>query len=301
MPEQVPAFQIALSEVGILGKTVWVALPEGRLPFEAEVYVDLPGHVRGIHMSRIEEAVTDLFTRGFADLRQYAAELAARVLSRQKGETARVSLKGKVPVLRPGQVTAFRSADGIEISAEARARRSAGHAPEVALSIGVRLAHITACPCTQGYYRVLASPAERGFPLPTHSQRAVTALVVDDTRGAPAYVELLHCLERALHVSRDLLKRPDEAEMVLRAHRIPQFAEDAARETARAVGELLGNRLPESTSVSIQSLSYESIHTRDVGCVMRTTIGEILRRLGRGSGRKGDRRGGGRGLSSAVS
>ena len=56
VPAQAPAFGINLSEVGISGKTVWVHLPQGRLPFDAEISVDLSGRVRGIHMSRIEEA-----------------------------------------------------------------------------------------------------------------------------------------------------------------------------------------------------------------------------------------------------
>ena len=72
VPDEVPAFQIPLSEVGISGKTLWISLPEGRLPFDAEVCVDLPGQARGIHMSRIEEAISQLYYKPFPDIRAYA-------------------------------------------------------------------------------------------------------------------------------------------------------------------------------------------------------------------------------------
>jgi len=279
VPESLPAFQIGLSEVGVSGKTLWIQLPQGRLPFEAEVYVDLPENVRGIHMSRIEEAVSDLYPENFTDIRLYAQELARLVLEKQRGRKGRVRLRGKIPLVRKTPVSEKYSIDSAEIEAEVRAERGA-EGLGLKTMIGIRVCHLTACPCTQVYNRSLAAEDGREFPLPTHSQRSVTSLAVEDHGGDLTYEDLLDCLEKGLHVTLGLLKRPDEAEIVLRAHRRPQFAEDVVREAARQVGIAFGGRLPASSGVIIESLSLESIHTHDVRCTLGTTLEVILKASG---------------------
>jgi len=275
VPEGLPAFQISLSEVGVSGQTVWVLLPQGRLPFEAEIYVDLPENVRGIHMSRIGEAVSELFPKNFADIRLYARELAGLVLEKQRGRKARVLIRGKIPLVRKTSVSQKYSVDSAQIEAEVRAECGA-EGLSLNTMIGITVYHLTACPCTQVYNSSLAGEDGREFPMPTHSQRSLTSLTMEDHKGDLSYEDLLACLEKSLHVTQGLLKRPDEAEIVLQAHRRPQFAEDVAREVARQVGRSFGGRLPPSSLVVIESLSLESIHTHDVRCTVRTTLGNIL-------------------------
>jgi len=274
VPEQRPSFQIHLSEVGISGKTVWVSLPQGRLPFEAEIYVDLPEDVRGIHMSRMEQAIADLHEINFDDPRQYALALARDVLARQRGERAQVSVSGKIPLVRRTAVTDRLSVEALDLSAEVRVwRRPDGIAFQSLLGLSVR--HITACPCTQVYNQSVTQVRETGFPLITHSQRSATRLRIEDADGRVSYEDLLECLESTLHVTQDLLKRPDEAEIVLQAHRYPQFAEDVVREVARETGRRMIDKVPPSAVVIIESHSLESIHIHDVRCALRTTLGEI--------------------------
>ena len=79
-----------------------------------------------------------------------------------------------------------------------------------------------------------------------------------------------------LHVSQDLLKRPDETELVLKAHRRPQFAEDTVREVAKAAGNKFKDTLPPDTEIQVKTLSLESIHIHDVECYLDTRLGEIL-------------------------
>ncbi|TFG37082.1 MAG: hypothetical protein E4H46_02425, partial [Desulfobacterales bacterium] len=112
-------------------------------------------------------------------------------------------------------------------------------------------------------------------PMPTHSQRSQTWLHLRGAGEVPAYQDLLTCLENSLHLTQDLLKRQDEAEIVLKSHIHPQFAEDAVRETARAVGHMFGAVLPAGTAVIIESLSLESIHIHDVCCRLETSLGAI--------------------------
>ena len=77
VPEEAPSFPLPLKKVGISGKTVWVRLAGnrgGHLPFRAKILVDLDGTRRGIHMSRIEQAITSLHGREFPTLAAYARD-----------------------------------------------------------------------------------------------------------------------------------------------------------------------------------------------------------------------------------
>lgn len=274
VPEEAPCFRIGLTSVGISGKTVWVFLPVGKLPFDADIGVSLPAASRGIHMSRMEEAISSLCDRSFDDLCAYARALAGLVLERQKGGLARIVLKGKIPIRRTALVSKRISSDALDIEALVEAARleTGMQFKEMA---GLSVFHMTACPCTQVYNQELFRLKDNRLPLLTHSQRSLTRLVIERQNGSPSYEDLLKCLEAALHVTQDLLKRPDEAEIVMKAHLIPQFAEDTVRQTAREVGMRFSGSLPAMTEVLIESRSLESIHIHDVCCTLKTTLGEI--------------------------
>lgn len=280
VPAERPSFAISLPEVGISNKTVWVTLPPGRLPFSLTLDVDLAAERRGIHMSRLEEAITLLHERPFADLREYGVALLRETLRTQEANQGRVELRGLLPWSRPTKVSGRISLDSLEISCRIEGGRDAEAAPLPAplLEIGVGVHHLTACPCTQAYNRVWFDMAEYPAPLPTHSQRSFTTLRLsaagDEVAALPAYDELLACLAVALHLTQDLLKRPDEAELVRQAHTQPQFAEDAVRETARAAGQHFGHLAP-ATRVVIESVSLESIHIHDVRCRLDTSLAAI--------------------------
>jgi GTP cyclohydrolase FolE2 len=278
VPEQVPSFALPLTAVGISGKTVWISLPQGKIPFDGTIDVDLPGNRRGIHMSRIEDVIGRLHDRQFLDLRHYAQELARQVLDLQYAAHCRVDLSGKVPIVRNSSVSGKKSIDTVEISAEVIVKRLDTGQGMTKTAVGIGVNHITACPCTQAYNRVLFGE-ERDCPLPTHSQRSFTRLVMSDTNGRPTYAEMLHCLEVALHVTQDLLKRSDEAELVLQSHRRPQFIEDAVRETAKAVGGYFAAILPGETAIQIEALSLESIHIHDVRCHLEVALSQIIEHL----------------------
>ena len=275
VPEQAPSFRIVLTEVGISEKTIWISLPQGKLPFNTEISMNLPEHLRGIHMSRIEEAVSQLYQKSFSDIRYYAQELAPLVIERQRGEWAKVLVSGKAPIVRRTSVSQRTSVDAVDISAEVCASFN-GAALSFKTIIGMSLCHITACPCTQVYNQALFQTVDAYLPTLTHSQRAKTKLCLEVDGDHPTYGEILECLESTLHITQGLLKRPDEAEIVLKAHRFPQFAEDVVRETAKEVGKRFGSKLPDATEVIIESLSLESIHTHNVRCALKTTLKGIL-------------------------
>ena len=281
VPEASPAFPIPLQKVGISGKTVWVALADnkgGHIPFELKVFVDLPAHRRGIHMSRIEQAVTSLYNNQFTSLPEYGRQLASRVLEVQNANMIHLVLTGKMPLIRQASVSRLSSIDSFDIGVSVELTREDKDIREKArVSAGVY--HLTACPCTLSYNETLFSRFDDPWPQATHSQRSKTELLVapPDYKMLPGYNDLLDILDKVLHISQDLLKRPDETELVLKAHRNPQFAEDTVREVAWAAGEKFRNTLPPETEILIKTLSLESIHIHDVECSLHTRLADILK------------------------
>jgi GTP cyclohydrolase FolE2 len=284
VPKEKPSFPLPLDQVGISGKTVWVCFNNeqwSRLPFTAEILINLPGDVRGIHMSRIEQAISDLHNDKFDDLRDYVLQLGNKVMKGQSATTGSIALQGQMPLLQRTPVSEKLSIDTVEISVQAEFHDNNNPASPMVM-MGAALCHLTACPCTLAYNESLFNHHDATCPLATHSQRTKTALTIESnstTVPTLTFDELIDCLSGALHVSRDLLKRPDEAELILKAHRQPQFVEDVVRETAREVGRRFGDRLPPSTRVCIKSLSLESIHIHDVTCRLNTSLEEILNLL----------------------
>ena len=112
-----------------------------------------------------------------------------------------------------------------------------------------------------------------------HSQRSRTELLISPPAAdqLPAHQELVAVLNEALHVSQDLLKRPDETELVLKAHNNPQFAEDTVREVAEVAGRKFRDILPHDTRIQVHSTSLESIHIHDVECSLDVTLADIIK------------------------
>ena len=272
VPEEAPSFPLPLKKVGISGKTVWVRLTGnkgGRLPFTAKILVNLDENRRGIHMSRIEQAISSLHDREFSSLPEYGKEQNGRCLS--------LDLAGQLPLVQKAPVSGIDSVDTIEVSCKLTVEKK-GTEETVTTSAGAAVHHLTACPCTLSYNETLANRFHYPWSRATHSQRTQTQLRVTPPANLqpPSFGELIAVLDSVLHVSRDLLKRQDETELVLKAHRFPQFSEDSVREVARAAGRTFGATLPQETRIQVFSRSLESIHIHDVECSLDTSLGEIL-------------------------
>ena len=279
VPEETPSFSIPIQKVGISGKTVWVGLTEnkgGHLPFTARIQVNLPATKRGIHMSRIEQEITSLHDKQFTSLPEYGKLLASNVLDAQKAQNISLELTGRLPHIRKTSVSRLTSIDSFEVGCTVKIAKN-GHETVENFKINVGMHHLTACPCTLSYNEILFNRFDDPYPQATHSQRSKTELSISttDSKRLPAYEVLLEILHEVLHLSQDLLKRPDETELVLKAHRQPQFAEDIVREIARATGKKLKQTLPPETNIEIKTLSLESIHIHDVECCLETKLVEI--------------------------
>ena len=274
VPEQSPSIRIPLPYVGISNTVAWVDLGEGRRPYEVEIGVELPHGRRGIHMSRIRAVMSQLAHERFDHIGVFVEAAAERIAAVQASGVAQVSAIGREPLVTQGAASGVTGMEARKVGASARWSGSG-----VQRSVWMEATHMTACPCTQEYCSSI--PGMGGCSVGshrlfiTHSQRAVTTLRLQGIPQAMAPAELAPPLQEALHLTQDLLKRPDEAELVAKAHMEPQFVEDAVRRLAAAVWERFGPRLPGGTLVEIESLSLESIHSHDVVCRFGAPLGEI--------------------------
>jgi GTP cyclohydrolase I/GTP cyclohydrolase-4 len=158
--------------------------------------------------------------------------------------------------------------------------------------IGVQAQGMTACPCAQEL--VMARSSERlaadGFtddeiervfelvPVATHNQRGLGTLYVGCPEGCANQVEaatLLRIVEESMSSEiYELMKRPDEAEVVEKAHRRPRFVEDCVREMIRmAVEEFAG--FGDETFVMSRQENLETIHQHNVVAERHGLLGEL--------------------------
>ena len=228
-------------------------------------------------MSRMERAISRLYSQQFEDIRYYSQVLCREVLSRQRGDQAEIHISGYIPHVGQTLVSREKSIDTLKISVHTRGRKKDEKIATVSM-LGMSVMHITACPCTQTYNSALFPNADP-LLLPTHSQRSITTLIIEDQKGDITFNDLYLCLTSSVHVTQDLLKRPDEAELVLSCHSKPQFAEDVVRMVCLQTGKRLGNILPADSRIRVESISMESIHLHNVKCAVNCTLEEITSRM----------------------
>ena len=280
VPENPPVFSFPINEVGISEKTLWIKLPQGLIPFKGEITVDLPGHYKGIHMSRMENVISQLYTQPFKDIVEYATTLGDKVLKGQRAQKVQIKLEGEIPQLFKTPISLTNSTDSVLIHCIVTLLQKREKI-EKSYCLGTGVYHITACPCTQVYNKRLFEDYDytRSTPYPTHSQRCITWIEVETHETWPAFYQLYRCLSSCLHLSQDLLKRPDEAELVWQCHNNPQFAEDVVRMVTQQAGIIFRETLHPDSMVRVRTISYESIHRHNVICMVETTLKQILAAL----------------------
>jgi GTP cyclohydrolase I/GTP cyclohydrolase-4 len=295
----VPATQVALSRVGVTGveKVIRVKSEDGEGLYHAdfECFVDLNPRQAGVHMSRFEEivgeAIDEVVLGEAFKAEVLAAHIAQRVRERQGGLRAEVSVEARYPqtVTTPesGQTTQeIYVLFGTAVDSERGTRTLTG----------VQAQGMTACPCAQEMVAGLSRErlAEQGFspeeierviesvPIATHNQRGVGTLHVGCPEGGESWIdarELLRIVESSMSSEiYELMKRPDEMSVVVKAHENPRFVEDCVREMIRQVVEGYAD-LPEQAFVMARQENLETIHRHNVVAERHATLGDLRAEL----------------------
>jgi GTP cyclohydrolase IV len=294
-----PSTHVSLSRVGVTGvhKAIRIGAGDHEQLFHAEIeaFVDLNPKQKGAHMSRFEEvveqAIDEVVLSESLKAETLAAHIAELVRDRQGGLRAEVTITARYPQDKQTPVTGLRtqgmySLIGSAVASERGTRRL----------VGVQAQGMTACPCAQEEMHARArerlegdgfseDEIERVFehvPVATHNQRGLGTLFVGCPESCDTTIEarrLLAIVEDSMSSEiYELMKRPDEAEVVEKAHRRPRFVEDCVREAVRMAVEEYES-LGDGVFVMSRQENLETIHQHNVVAERYGMIGELKREL----------------------
>jgi GTP cyclohydrolase IV len=246
-----------------------------------DVFVDLPATQKGSHLSRNLEAINEAVDRSMHDsipgLEVIAAEICRALREKHEYSTyAEVKLMADYFVERPGP-SGKKNLEAFKIMATAISRNTDG----LKKMIGVEVIGMTACPCAMETVREQYRGKvvfEDDLPVITHNQRNVATLMIEVPEEYDVEAnDLIDLVESSFSSpTYEVLKRSDEALVVLRAHQQPKFVEDVVRSMLTKVLERYAE-LPDDVLVTVRSESEESIHKHNAFAERVSRLGELRR------------------------
>ena len=274
--------QFKLTRVGVTGvkKQVRIKRPNKKqvlsLTVTLDLFVDLPANQKGSHMSRNLELVSEIIDQTLktpvSDLETFCAKTAELLLEKHDYATfseVRAEADYFLDVLYP---SGKRGSEPYKLIAEARSNRN----KQLKKLIGVKVIGMTACPCAMEVVREIDS-RDKNRSAPTHNQRNIGTLMIEVPSGTEVVDadDLIQIVEQSFSSpTYSILKRRDEAELVLRAHAKPKFVEDVVRDMLSAV-LMKYHDLSDDVLVIARSESEESIHKHNAFAERITTLGEL--------------------------
>ncbi|RQD81292.1 MAG: GTP cyclohydrolase I FolE2 [Methanocalculus sp. MSAO_Arc2] len=299
----IPDIRINLSRVGVrnVQKLVEVARV-GKRPAifisNFDIFVDLPGSLKGANLSRNFEVIDDVMEQTIGgevkDIEEVCSTVARKLLDRHEyAERTEVRMKSDFMVKRETPVTGTICHEVVTVHARALAQRTKRD-PIIRKSIGAEVTGMTACPCAQNIMMDHAMLVLESLdidqekigkffsevPMATHNQRGKGFLCIetDDDQHVPLE-DVIKVLKESMSAEiYELLKRGDESYVVMEAHKNPRFVEDCVREMAKKVVGTFGH-LPGDAYVTIRQTNEESIHQHDAYAERHATLAELYAEL----------------------
>jgi GTP cyclohydrolase-4 len=286
--------RLRLRSVGISGirKPLTVQRREGThtLAVEFHVAVDLPSERKGSDLSRnaeiLAEVVDETVTRPVEGLESACSAIARELLVRHPYATEASVQASSEYFLRKGISEAKRSFEDYTLIADAAATRRPDGSVSLSRAVGAEAVGMTACPCAMetcrdqlvAQFPLLAGPELKELPMITHNQRNRTRLIFELADDSEVEVdEVIAAIEAAQSSpTYAILKRGDEARVVVNAHRHPKFVEDVLRDLLASLPSRFP-RVSDATVVRASTVSEESIHKFNVEASHEITLGELRR------------------------
>jgi GTP cyclohydrolase-4 len=274
-----------LTRVGVknVKKPVEVRRPEKKvtLVVDFDLYVDLPAELKGSHMSRNLEVLSRVIDESVREpvsgLEDLGAKICKELLARHEYATCSEVNMSADYFLEREINGGSKSLERYTLTASAESRRNG----QTKKCIGVEVIGMTACPCAmeavlslQGKEKTLEGDDVE--PSITHNQRNITTLSLEVPGDLQLEAdELIQIVETSLSsASYEILKRTDEAKIVLQAHSNPKFVEDVVRDILKVIVERF-NDFPDDVKVRVKSESFESIHKHNAYAERDTTMREL--------------------------
>ncbi len=282
-----PEIKLYLTRVGVtkIKKAIKVKRPNRTVVLipEIEVVVDLPESQKGIHMSRsnevVNECVEETSERPVAGMENLCAIMARKLLKRHEyARRAEVRMVADYAIERVTPVSRILTHEISKLEARAIAIRK-NNRTEVRKMIGAEVVGITTCPCAQEMVSSKFNFPEN-LPVATHNQRTTGKVLIEVPENYDIEAdELIEIIESSLSSpTYEILKREDELEIIIKAHKKPMFVEDVVREMAAKVIKSYGN-LPDDCFIFVRAESEESIHKHNAFAEKSSTIGKLKKEM----------------------
>jgi len=302
-----PEVRINLTRVGVknVQKLVEVARP-GKRPVifisNFDVFVDLPGSLKGANLSRNFEVIDDVLQQAIDGevkvIEELCSAVARKLLDRHEyAERTEVRMQSQFMVRRETPISETSCHEVVNVHASAIAQRNDG-SPIIRKSIGAEVTGMTACPCAQNIMKDhalhvlenlgVADDTINAFfeevPMATHNQRGRGFLCIETDDDQHVSLEKIIKILKDSMSARiyELLKRGDESYVVMEAHKNPRFVEDCVREMARKVITQFRD-LPGDSVVTIKQTNEESIHQHNAYAERKATIAELVAEMDEGA------------------
>jgi GTP cyclohydrolase-4 len=297
-----PATHVSLSRVGVTGveKVIRIKSNGSEQLFYAELecFVDLGPEQKGAHMSRFEEVINEaidqvILAEAFK-AETLASHIAEWVRDHQDAMRAEVTIAARFPEHKEAPVSGSRTQEIYTLFGSAVASRSGTRR-----LVGVQAQGMTACPCAQELVmdRARERLDDEGFtddeiarvfeavPVATHNQRGIGTLYLGCPEACVEPIDaqaLLEIVEGAMSSEiYELMKRPDEREVVEKAHLRPRFVEDCVREMVRMAVERFGSYGADAFVLARQE-NLETIHKHNVVAERHGLIRELRHEIDSG-------------------
>lgn len=240
-----------------------------------DIFVDLPADQKGSHMSRNVEVLNEVVEASVREpitgIEDMASDICRKLLVHHEyATTADVYITSEY--FRSSKTPLGRDTfEMYTIMAEGHIIRDG----PLTKSIGVKVTGMTACPCAQQTVTEMLEYSG-DMPVMSHNQRNIVTLKLTTPEDVNIEADDLIDIAQESFSSPtfELLKRPDEGQVVINAHRNTRFVEDVVREVlVRVVSRFEG--LPDDVVVDVISNSEESIHKHDAYAQRIATLGEL--------------------------
>ena len=217
------------------------------VPCNLRVRVSVPESQRGLHLSRLAELSTKTASNDWGNIPEAVFNLSKEATATQEAASAEVELSGTISLYVTTPVTEKGSLERFPFFAKAKYIETGDQ--RVSFSITSNI--MTACPCTMTFtkYELARWADEQGDrllankliekPSFTHSQRARMTATITLSEPMDCMALLMEAIDRTCTVTKTVLKRPDEHEIVKRSHMNPQFTEDAVQLVVREILSLM--------------------------------------------------------------
>ena len=250
-----PKYRIQLSRVGVKNLRTFLITDRSGLRHhiipKAEITVDLPADIKGIHMSRLVESITEVVSDEFS-VQQSVEEIQIHILEGLS----------KMHKFKRGEIK-FDFEFGYSTKTPTSKKRTWEVCDVTAItvkeegkpfihSVEVSVIGNTVCP------HCMANNDGK-----THMQRAIGSLRVVGTKDAiPTYGSMIEVIENSFSSKTySLLKLEDEMYLTQEMYSNPLFVEDVCRNILQNASEKYNDR---HLKMYAEATSLESIHKHDV-------------------------------------